>query len=318
MASNGKKELSLNKPTPFDGSRSKIRDFIQECQLYLTVNSDIYNDDPKKIGFILSYMSEKEATLWKRQYLQSITTNNVINFPKIDDFLKKVLGDFKQEDETRSATNQLERLQQGKGTAEELVTKFKLLVGKANLSSTSTSDHVHLIRMFQRALNPRLADRILYADVVPTTIEDWYKRAIQYDANFRMAQAITQRGQNPFINYNRNWRSEKPKDPNAMDVDRMTIEERNDLMKKGACFFCKEQGHRANECPKKKKNPNYTQKQKNRSDQKDAWRKGNVKKTFTDIRSFSLEERNELREMMISADFDEEESKVEEVKDEDF
>jgi hypothetical protein len=35
-----------------------------------------------------------------------------------------------------------------------------------------------------------------------------------------------------------------------MDVDRLTIEERNQLMKEGSCFKCRNTGHRANECPK--------------------------------------------------------------------
>jgi Zinc knuckle len=34
-----------------------------------------------------------------------------------------------------------------------------------------------------------------------------------------------------------------------MDVDRLTIEERNQLMKEGRCFKCRNTGHRANECP---------------------------------------------------------------------
>jgi Zinc knuckle len=34
-----------------------------------------------------------------------------------------------------------------------------------------------------------------------------------------------------------------------MDVDRLTIEERNQLMKEGRCFKCRNTGHWANECP---------------------------------------------------------------------
>ena len=40
-------------------------------------------------------------------------------------------------------------------------------------------------------------------------------------------------------------------DPNAMDIDAMTIKERDDLMKKGACFYCKQVGHVAQNCSKR-------------------------------------------------------------------
>jgi Zinc knuckle len=39
-----------------------------------------------------------------------------------------------------------------------------------------------------------------------------------------------------------------------MDVDRLTVEERNKLIKEGRCFKCRNTGHRANECPEDKNN----------------------------------------------------------------
>ena len=38
-----------------------------------------------------------------------------------------------------------------------------------------------------------------------------------------------------------------------MDVNALTFGERNDLMKEGRCFNCKEAGHISKDCPKKKK-----------------------------------------------------------------
>ena len=43
------------------------------------------------------------------------------------------------------------------------------------------------------------------------------------------------------------------KDPNAMDVDAMSIEKRNKLIKKGASFRCKKPGHLSKDCPTKNK-----------------------------------------------------------------
>ena len=49
------------------------------------------------------------------------------------------------------------------------------------------------------------------------------------------------------------------KDSNAMDVDTMSIEERNESIKKGACFRCKKTGHLSKDCPTKNKTTRTSQ-----------------------------------------------------------
>ena len=51
---------------------------------------------------------------------------------------------------------------------------------------------------------------------------------------------------------------EKEKDPKAMDVDAMFMNEQLQLMKKGACFNCKQVRHLSRDCPNQKTSPNQT------------------------------------------------------------
>ena len=106
-----KKELNLNKPEPFAGDRLRTNKFIQQCQLYLKINSDAYNNDEKRIGFILSLMTKGEAGEWQEQYLQSITDiHDEINLPTLGVFLGKVREAFKQENQVKNTLEKLKYL----------------------------------------------------------------------------------------------------------------------------------------------------------------------------------------------------------------
>jgi hypothetical protein len=92
VVANKAKEYGMNKPMPFTGDRTKIRWFLQDCLGYLDMNQSIYNTDRLKIGFILSYMNDGEATNWKEYYLDSLEDLNtgMPNFPTLVTFLADI------------------------------------------------------------------------------------------------------------------------------------------------------------------------------------------------------------------------------------
>ena len=113
------------------------------------------------------------------------------------------------------------------------------------------SNNIHLIGLFRKALNYALTHKIMFGEVIPRMINDWYEKAIQLDTNWREATAIfgsNSNKKNENKTTNRTWyRPAEKKDPNAMDVDALTFEERQVLMKEGKCFKCRKTGHRISE-----------------------------------------------------------------------
>ncbi|PPQ91988.1 LOW QUALITY PROTEIN: hypothetical protein CVT25_004755 [Psilocybe cyanescens] len=208
------------------------------------INKDVYDTELKQIAFILSFMQEGNMVVWKQQFVQNKLNLNTgdIDLPTYKGFIDEFQKAFKPEEEDIDALDKLKMLQQRNLTAEQLVTKFKLLVGEVGMSNDSDTVNKLLIEMFKEVLNPALVQKIIQSEKRPTKIKEWYDKAMSFDRSYRLAMAIKgpSRSNVQFIP-----KSAPRKDPFTMDVDVMTTEKQTSLMKKGACFRCKQPGHLA-------------------------------------------------------------------------
>ena len=181
------KEVGISKPSPFNGDRRRVKEFIQECSVYLDINENIYKTDKLKVAFVLSLMNEKEAHQWKVHFINKITRPDMkLDFPKFKEFLVLIQHTFKPADQAGEAMNKLELLRQGNRAVEEMIMEFCLLCAEAELEELSVSDNWHLIKLFANCLNSQLKKRILFGEIVPKTISGWIEKAIQYDSNYCM------------------------------------------------------------------------------------------------------------------------------------
>jgi Domain of unknown function (DUF4939) len=69
IPSNGLKELNLNKPDTFNGDREEFKKFLQDVEVYMDVNHKTYNNDLRKITFILSFITPGSVQLIKLEIL---------------------------------------------------------------------------------------------------------------------------------------------------------------------------------------------------------------------------------------------------------
>ncbi|PPQ90068.1 hypothetical protein CVT25_006702 [Psilocybe cyanescens] len=172
------RELSLNKPTPFNAEQFKSKKFLQECILYMGINKDVYDTEPKRIVFMLSFMQEGNVV-----NKLNLDTGD-IDLPTYKEFIDEFQKAFKPEEEDIDALDKLKMLRQKNLTAEQLVTKFKLLVGEAGMTNDSDTANKLLIEMFKMALNPALVQKIVMSEKKPTKIEEWYDKAMSFDRSY--------------------------------------------------------------------------------------------------------------------------------------
>ena len=119
----------------------------------MTVKQNIYKDDLSKIAFMLSLMTDKEACQWKGWFLRSITNDQMnLKVPTIKYFEGLLLDVFRPTNQIADAMHQLALLKQGNKPIGKLITSFRLLLGEAELTTETQSDHVHLIRPFRNCL----------------------------------------------------------------------------------------------------------------------------------------------------------------------
>jgi hypothetical protein len=137
--------------------------------------------------------------------------------------------------------NRQETLRQGKKTTEKLNTEFLQIIRQAGMDRKTLSDHLHLIGYYRKALEPRLSCKILFSNNVLKTIDGWMETAIQFDMNWRTgslffnqdmkANSSKKADTNKSNGNARWWRMNVKKDPNAMDVNALTMEERATLLR---------------------------------------------------------------------------------------
>jgi hypothetical protein len=114
--------VKLNPPKPFTGKRSDFILFMQDVFVYLKVNKSIYDDDEKKISFILSYLADGDAAVWKQQFIQTKIEESIEaktdepswgNYKEFVEALKKT---FQPYDEPAEALEDMKKLRLGDGS----------------------------------------------------------------------------------------------------------------------------------------------------------------------------------------------------------
>jgi Retrotransposon gag protein len=256
--------IKLNPPTPFTGKRTNFILFMQDVYVYLKVNKATYDNDDKKISFILSYLTGGDAAVWKQQFIQTKieeseeAKTDEPNWGTYKEFVEALQNTFRPYDEPGEALEEIKKLRLGDGSIMEHNSRFRLLVSQIGMK-----DSPALTDLYRETLPWGLQSPIIQSEHPPKTLEEWYTKATNFYVGHQKAQRLFRKRDKPTMTSSappaqKRFSFPEKKDPNAMDIDRMSIEERTRLMKEGKCFRCKLFGHLSRDCPNKGQNTTTT------------------------------------------------------------
>src|SRR5271155_1974256 len=261
--SNEMKELRINPPTHFTGNRDDLDNFMQDCTLYLTLNRAVYETDEKKIVFMLSYMTEGTARAWKEAFVREVIDSPTNDFGSLKQFTVDLKKAFEASDSEGDARAKLRQLNQGKDSVDDYVAQFRILAGKARMTNNAA-----LTEYFMEGVNTGILQKIFAQEKLPATITEWYERTSRCDSHYQRVQEILgrRRGTSGNVQTTNNMKkpfiprfTPKEQDPNAMDVDRLSTNERTEHVAKGQWFKRHEKENLARNSEEQKPNQNFGQ-----------------------------------------------------------
>ena len=182
------KKTELNLPKIFTGKRTNLRRFLQDTFIFLTINKEHCGNDNKKIVFVMSFMTEGDARLWKEEFIgkvirDSITRGDNVSFRTYKKFIESLEKSFSPYDAPGDALNTMKHLRMGDRNFDEHLAKFKLLMSQLGLDESSV-----IIDLFRETLPIGLQRPILLSKNLPTTLQAWYNKASTFHGNWRRTQ----------------------------------------------------------------------------------------------------------------------------------
>jgi Domain of unknown function (DUF4939) len=173
---NRTKELNLNKPEVFDGNQDGFKELLQNVEVYMDVNHETYNNDLRKITFILSFMMTGSAATWKAQfindaYAKPIPANPNDRLGTYVQFRKDLIEAFSMFDSVGDALDELWSLRKKKmESIDEHIAKFKMLATESKIDMMNPLS----IELFKETLPWALTVQLMKLKTPLKTIDNWY------------------------------------------------------------------------------------------------------------------------------------------------
>jgi Retrotransposon gag protein len=171
-----------------------------------------------------------------KQRLKKVKTDEP-SWRTYKEFVEALKKMFQPYNKPAEALEDMKKLRLGDGSIMEHNSRFRLLV-----SQTGMKDSPALMDLYRETLPWGLQSLIIRSEHPPKTLEEWYIKATNFYVGHQRAQRLFKRRDNKPVTApsalpaQKKFSFPEKKDPNAMNIDHMMVEEQTCLMKEGKCF----------------------------------------------------------------------------------
>jgi len=185
MGSNTESHIEVAKLAIFNREAGKVGGFIITCRLYLRMKMKEATVE-EQVQWVLSYVQGELADVWKENVMEELETGK-IEYETVEEFLISLKKEFGGGEEESTKVAELRKLEQGGKTMEEFVQEFK------RAARGSGYEGRPLVEEFKRGINGGIRRKLMEAENLPAFIEQWYKRAMALDRNWRESKREKER-----------------------------------------------------------------------------------------------------------------------------
>jgi len=116
--------------------------------------------------------------VWKGNVMEELKAGEV-EYETVEKFLMNLKKEFGRGEEESVKAAELRKLEQGERTMKEFIQEFK------RAARGSEYEGRPLVEEFKRGINKGIRRKLMEAENLPASIEQWYRRAMALDSNWR-------------------------------------------------------------------------------------------------------------------------------------
>ena len=124
--------------------------------------------------------------VWKENMMDELESGEV-EYESIEEFLTCLRKEFGGEEEESVKVVELRKMEQGGKTMEEFIQEFKRAARESGYEGRP------LVEEFKRGMNGGIRRKLMEAENLLTSIEQWYRRAMALDRNWRESRREEER-----------------------------------------------------------------------------------------------------------------------------